>query len=368
MIFRKILFIATMLMSTFAIAQNLETIPFNGQSQLHSELFAVKTHTEYRYEEQPDTCYRDVFSHYENVCRDIPEQQCSYEPRRTCRTISGACRTFQGQCRTHCHDVRGQRRCNTVCPPAQTRCEPDRQECSTSNERVCRTTYRTECNQVARYRSESYSCTRTVKIPYEVFDYNIEAKVDINVSSLPENFEINEELTIELINEEVSLKLSQNNASYVAIIKNQEKHESLNDQIKNIHFQIEIEIYKEEDIKKDIEGVFEKLSYENQYLIMTLKSTHIVGLESIHLNLSQDRFLIRNKAIFNDIIPTNKIEKTELNGKQILKVHIPTLVDNKLKSKKHHFSVNFNYSLGEGFITENKDLNLLIEKSFIQKI
>src|SRR5690606_40868623 len=81
MSFKKLFFVVSLFLSAHSFAQNIETIPFNGQTNLVAELFGVKTHTEYRYEEHPDTCYREVFSHYDNVCHEVPEQHCSYEPR-----------------------------------------------------------------------------------------------------------------------------------------------------------------------------------------------------------------------------------------------------------------------------------------------
>ena len=365
---KHVFLIATLFLSAQVFAQNIETIPFNGQTNFVAELFGEKTHTEYRAEQQPDTCSRQVFSHYENVCHNIPQQHCSSEPRRTCRTVAGACRTFQGQCRTHCNVVRGQRRCNRVCPPPQRRCEPSRQVCSTTNERVCRTTYRQECNQEARYRTEYYSCTRTVQIPYEVFDYNIEAKVDIAVTNLPQDREINEMLSVELKGEDIELKLSQNNAPLVAVLSAIKKHEALEGQIKTIHFEVELEVYTPEEIQKDMEEVVENISYVGDQLIMTLNKTQITEFDSVHLALTQDRFLFRNRALYDKVIPQNALESLDEGEKIILKVNIPQLVNRELRSRKHYFELNFSYRLGEGLITPNQNLiRLNIKKSMTIK-
>ncbi len=41
------------------------------------------------------------------------------------------------------------------------------------------------CNTVPEYRTISYPCTQTVRIPYQVKDYDVDANVVLNVSSIP---------------------------------------------------------------------------------------------------------------------------------------------------------------------------------------
>lgn len=349
-------------------ASDSQSLEFTGERLLKTSLSGVKTHTEYRTEEVEDTCYREVFSHYENVCRDVPEQQCSYEPRRSCTTIPGRCSTYQGQCRTHCHVVRGQNRCNTVCPPAQTRCEPSRESCSTSNERVCRTTYRTECEDVARYRTESYACMRTVQVPYEVFDYNIEAEVSIEVAKLPTDIAINEKLNVSLNGEDIELSLTTENAELIAVIKSKNIEDKLEGDLKTLKANFVLEVYKKNAIAKELEGIVESSKVQDRKLILSYKLTKILKLESIHLNMAQNRLIGRDLRVFDGEIPKELI-KPVVNGEmQELVIDLNSLETSELKNKKYHFNLNFKFGLGENFITETSGLELEIPQNFTQKI
>lgn len=59
-----------------------------------------------------------------------------------------------------------------------------RQEISYST--ICRPTPNGPvCSTVPQYRTISYPCIQTVRIPYEVKDYDVDANVSLNVSSIP---------------------------------------------------------------------------------------------------------------------------------------------------------------------------------------
>jgi hypothetical protein len=110
--------------SAYADTSAAERFLLNGGINDYSmDLQTEKTHTEYRYEDRPDTCYRSV---QQRVCRRVP-QQC----RQECR--NGRCRRV---------------------------CTPPRQHCY----------YRTV--------QRPYRCIRRVRIPYEVIDYRIFTRVN----------------------------------------------------------------------------------------------------------------------------------------------------------------------------------------------
>lgn len=364
----SLLFVLALILPLSLFAQEEQTLEFTGERLLKTTLTAVKTHTEYRTEEVEDTCSREVFDHYENVCRDIPEQSCSYQPRRTCHTIPGQCRTYQGQCRTHCHTVRGQRRCNRVCPPAQTRCEPSSQSCSTTNERVCHTTYRRECNDVARYRTEYYSCMKTVQVPYEVYDYNIEANITIEVAKLPSDISLNEKLTVKMVGEDMALSLSSENAEIVAVITKKELSDHLEDTLKTIDGHFVLEVFKKSDIANELEGIIEETKVIDRKLHLSYKLTRITQLKSLHLNIARDRFIGKDLRIFDGMIPDQLLKPTVKGDVKELIIDLNDLNTAEIKNKKHKFTLLFKFGLGEGFITELKGLKLEVSKNFTQKL
>ncbi len=139
------------IVATFAIGAQAKQIVVDGQqSQYREFLNGEVSHTEYRTEYRETTCSREVHDGY--------EQRCYYEGGgRQCRTVGGGqscgitpehgyqCTDLPG--RTECYDTPG----------------------------------RQVCNSYPRYRTEYYTCTKPVSVPYQVKDYDVENDVTVNV-------------------------------------------------------------------------------------------------------------------------------------------------------------------------------------------
>ncbi len=75
--------------------------------------------------------------------------------------------------------------------------------------RVCRRPTPTQpgqCWSEPVYRTVPYTCYETISIPYEVFDYYVDANVALNFGSLPEGMSANEMMTATLNGDVLTLK------------------------------------------------------------------------------------------------------------------------------------------------------------------
>lgn len=129
-------------------------------------LNAQKTHTEYRTDVITTTCYREEFAGYHQVCRTDYRTECHQE--RRCRIV---------------HNVR---------------------ECWYEN--VCRQYPYTHCYQEPYYYTVPYTCQKTVQVPFEVKDFDVQAKVRVNYGALPEGLKLSETFSLELVGDQLVLK------------------------------------------------------------------------------------------------------------------------------------------------------------------
>lgn len=148
----KSILLAVVAVFAMSATQNAEAkqIVIDGQqSQIREFLNGEVSHTEYRTEYRQTTCSREVFDGY--------EQRCYYQGGgRQCRTVDG------GQ---SCGITPTGRQCTDL---------PDRTECYD-------TPGRQVCENYPRYRTEYYTCTQPVQVPYQVKDYDVEHDVTFNI-------------------------------------------------------------------------------------------------------------------------------------------------------------------------------------------
>lgn len=157
--------------SNLAQAGDSEVISFTGSEDAKEvKLKTAVYRTEYRTEYYETTCSREVYDGTEQVCHDVPHESCTGAPP-TCRDVC-----HQGPNGEICRDV----------------CSEGNQSCSTD--------YTTSCSSEPRYHTETYSCTQSHEVPYDVFDHNVEANVKLVFDKVPEGIEALEKFNINLDN------------------------------------------------------------------------------------------------------------------------------------------------------------------------
>jgi hypothetical protein len=163
----------TILISLSVFADSGETRSFlydGSQSTVEMLLRGEKTHTEYRYERRQTTCSRREVMGHRTVC-------------------TGGGRSGPGR-------------------PAP---------------RTCRT--------VPVYRTVYYPCTQTVTIPYEVKDYDVEARVVVDVNKLSDNLQSVEEIKVRLMGDSLSIDVH-GSKKFIAVLRSREVQNSMSGAVK----------------------------------------------------------------------------------------------------------------------------------------
>lgn len=86
------------------------------------------------------------------------------------------------------------------------------------------------CRQVPQYRTISYPCIQTIRIPYEVKDYDVEADVEIKIDSLPVET-AGERFEVTLDGDELSLKVI-GSKKYFIVLKKESINSSMQGSVK----------------------------------------------------------------------------------------------------------------------------------------
>jgi hypothetical protein len=160
--------------STLASSGETRTFVYDGSvNSVELLLRGEKTHTEYRYEQHRTICYRTI-TEYRTVCSGG-----GYTTDRNGRTIPLP---------RHCY-------------------------------------------QQPWTRTVSYPCTRTVSIPYEVKDYDVEARVLLDVTNLSEIVTPGEKFKVSLHGDTLSLDID-GSKKFFAMLKKQNVRSNMNGSVK----------------------------------------------------------------------------------------------------------------------------------------
>lgn len=89
------------------------------------------------------------------------------------------------------------------------------------------------CHTQAYHRQVPYSCLQTVRIPYEVKDYDVEANVNLNVAALPGAVH-GETFKVTLNGDRLSLSATSTGTKYFVMLNKQQISSSINGSVKFI--------------------------------------------------------------------------------------------------------------------------------------
>lgn len=377
---RKLLFLVYLcLISNFAIADETANFNFDG-AEVFKELDLKKNVfvTLYRSEDVPDTCSREVFSHYENVCRQVERQSCHTVPR-TCHTAyrqschagpqqchtenRRECHTAPSQCRNVCHNGPSGQICRNVCSPGGTTCHDEpRRVCSpggqvctsvphevcTGGGTACTPYYETVCNNVARYRTETYACTRTIQIPYQELSHIVNAKVAINFRDLPQGATANENFTLAIVNDSVSLSVKASKKLLIYADKKETVEVEGNN--KNVTATIDLSFVDLTALSASLTGI-DNIDLDQDKLTFTVgKSIAKVNFEH-KIKIVQKRMLKKDIVKLDAVLTDKDFMISELNGLKLFTLDLAKL-NIKLKDKKHKVEI-----ISEAILLNKKPLN-----------
>jgi hypothetical protein len=258
---------------------------FNGPRSLEQfDLAADLTRTEYRIETIAKTCYRQVLDYYRTDCFSRPVQRCTYR-QPVCRDVRGS-------------DGRIRRVCS-------------------GGGNYCQTVYVRECRQVPVYRSEPYTCYEQVRVPYEVFERKVEAKISVVLNDAPAGQTAQENFTVELRGN--LLTLSVNGSGNFLITKLENISAVIENGVEKINAQYEINFFDMQPLR-DV--------FNTGVTALDVSRTQINGqvpyelddqLIGVHVDLERKKLFAKNPIILKRVLNPSEYSL----GAGNLKINIP---------------------------------------------
>jgi len=232
-------------LASLASTGESKTFVYDGtQKSTELVLRGEKTHTEYRYESRPATCYRTVLVGYRTIC-------------------------FPG----------GPRNPFPMCTQ-----QPD-------------------------YRTVPYACTQTVQIPYEVKDFDVEARVIVDVTKLSELATPGETINVSLQGDQLTVSASGSKKFFIMLTK-QEVQNTVRGSVKYLDGLYALELIEAAPVLNALNMT--NISYEDDGL------NFVMGPVATTANLSFSLYVERRKlgadrVLFNRVL-TDKEFTLKTNG------------------------------------------------------
>ena len=243
-------------LSFASIASSGETKTFNydgTQNSVELLLRGDKTHTEYRYETRNSVCYRTEIIGYRTIC-----------------TGGGYGGGYPG-------------------PRPGPRPGP--------------TPGRT-CYQEPVYRQVAYACTETVRIPYEVKDFDVDARVIVDVTNLSGAMTAGEQFIVTLQADNLSIQ-SVGSKKFFLMLKKQSVRSSMNGSVKFIDGLYAIELIEAAPVLKAL--TMTNISIENSVLsfgIGPVTSLANIGfsLNIVKKRIGSDTVLFDRELVLSEVV------------------------------------------------------------------
>jgi hypothetical protein len=212
-----------------------KTFTYNGtQNSVELILRGEKTHTEYRYENRTVTCYRTEIVGYRTICTGGPGP--GYPGPRP---------------------------------------------------------YPRNCYQEPVYRQIAYPCTQTVQIPYEVKDFDVDARVLISVSNLSAASTPGENFIVNLQGDNLSIQ-TQGSKKFFLMLRKQDNRSRMSGNVKFIDANYSVELIEAAPVLKALNMT--NISIENSVLNFNL------GLVTTTKNIGFSLKVLKKKVFGDDIV------------------------------------------------------------------
>ena len=350
------MFYRTLLLGLIGAILSIQALAGHGDSKTFiydsSDLFhefdlsSRLTHTEYDYEEVEDTCSREVFDGYRTVCSAVFAS--NFKDRRICTRTNG---------RTVCSGG-GNGSGGSYSGGGGSSYDNDDDD-----------DYTPTCRQEADYRTEYYSCTRTIAIPYEVHDYDTKANIKIELGEMPPGFESRPTFTLNL-SEYGSLSLSAKNApglivlgKFVSEDRDRSSDPHLLDALARVRFV---------PAKKVMAPVQEGMS---SIKVEDKKLSFVIGKVSkpddFYIDLKAWRvrwFIAKDRKQFDGRVKKSQYKLEDFGEKTKVTVDLRPLMKFHKKKKKYRFEINVGIVKKPEVINSQEISSFVLTKKYKQKI
>lgn len=352
---KNVILMLALVFSASLWAKDAETFTFNGAENLKEILLQKDVYrTEYRTEQQQTTCTRQVLDGYRRECHYETRQNCYYVPR-TCQNVPRqVCQSAPPVCRPVCHQGPQGQICRQVCSGGGTTCHTEYQQQCTGGYNQCTPYQYQVCADVPVYRTETYACTQTVQVPYQVLDHQVDAKATLHFANLPVDTQANEAFTVAIVNDDVVLSVASSKKVLIYAQKLQEV--VTNGGVRVIGTVFNISFINLEDVKASMTSI-------NQVQIQNNVLTFAIGKAITNFTLTtslkiEQKKLGRNPILINRTLTNFEVQPSVVNGQQMFTIDLAKLgVD--LDDKTYTVTINADAILRNERPVNYQDLPLL---------
>lgn len=147
-----------------------------------------------------------------------------------------------------------------------------------------------QCGPTPIYSDVKFPCTKVVDVPYDVKDYDVEAKVTVNVVNLSSEVSQGEEIRVNLKGDVIELQTMKTSKKFFIVNKNQVIKESMNGSVKSINAEYTLELVQAAPVLLALKQ--SGLKVENSALTLPL------GAPGVALNLDIALKVVKKKRVF----------------------------------------------------------------------
>lgn len=323
----------TLSASTFASTTDLHTAAIqNSQVNETFVLNAQTTRTMYRTEERMSTCWRQVYAGTRQVCDSAPIN------------INSVIVTDQ----VGPHPDPGS---HPDDPGRVSKPTPDDPSPSWPSDPRPVTCYNQDY-----YRDEAYSCIETVTIPYEVFDHNSTANVNVAIAAAPASKPQSTDCGISFSLTGDSLSAVNLCSDYVATATSSVVSQGY---VKNYNYTINL--LDAAVVLAPLAGNLENLKVTDDEL--TVKTGSLVGAQNFTLKLYVQRrkFLSKDVVLVNRVLTAKEFTYKAIDEKTgLVHINLDKLLGGFESTKKHVLKVELDVTLPTGTMagsTATRDLH-----------
>lgn len=177
------------------------------------------------------------------------------------------------------------------------------------------------CQSVPYYRTVSYPCIETVRIPYEVKDFDVEATVDLKVKGV-ENMQQSETFKVTLNGARVSLSAI-GSKNFFIMLKKQNVSSSIRGSVKFVTASYEAELVPAASVVKALEMT--NISIKDSVLSFTMGPVETPELIGYQLTVKKAPVLGSDTVLFDRELAANEIQLNTTERSSMGKVDIQRL-------------------------------------------
>jgi hypothetical protein len=177
------------------------------------------------------------------------------------------------------------------------------------------------CHTVPHYRTISYPCMETVRIPYEVKDYDVEANVNLSVAKLSEATP-GETFRVTLDGDRLSLSASGSKKFFI-LLKKSEVNTTIRGSVKTIDAAYEAKLVEAAPVVKALEMT--NISLRDSLLTFKMGPIEVRNLIGFSLNVSKAPLLGSSTTLFNRELAANEIQLNAQGNTSTAEVNIERL-------------------------------------------